>query len=303
MRPARVAVTGAGGFIGRALVSRLAAVGVGLRLHAGPPGAPGPDDAARFDITDASAVEAFVQGVECVVHLAGPPDIRASVAAPWACLHAHVTGTALVAAAAARGGAALVYVSSAAARGVAGLGPTPPYVAAKRAAEAIVRAYADVVPALIVRPANVYGPGAHPDTLIPELCRSAAAGEPVRPRVPAARVDPVHVDDVAAALMAAVERVRALPTAACLEIGSGRDLSAGEIAALVTRLAFGVADPAAGTHAGPIEAAALEARVALSWSPVVTLEAGVRALLSGSEIEPGRSRFDAREGSDSACGY
>ncbi|MBM4393727.1 MAG: NAD-dependent epimerase/dehydratase family protein [Deltaproteobacteria bacterium] len=68
----------------------------------------------------------------------------------------------------------------------------------------MIRAYAPHVPALIVRPANVYGPGGHPTTLIPELMAQARAGAPVRPRDPEAFVEPVHVDDVALALCAAL---------------------------------------------------------------------------------------------------
>ena len=294
MNTRRVAVTGAGGFIGRALVARLAENGRALRLHAGPPGAPGPADAARFAIDDAAAVRAFVRSVDCVVHLAGHPDIRASVNAPQACLRAHVTGTALVAAAAAECGAALVYVSSAAARapeaGERPVRPTTPYAAAKRAGEAIVRAYAGVVPVLILRPANVYGVGAHRETLIAELCRAAAFGAPVAARVPSAPVEPIHVDDVAAALAQAVDRVASLASGDCLELGPGGVLTAGDVAARVARLARAPDEEA--PEPSPIGTEALRARRALGWTPTVTLDAGLRALVRAERTGSGPAGLD-----------
>ena len=295
-----VAIAGAGGFLGRALLRRLAAAGVELRLHAGPPGcldAAALPGAVAFAIDDGVAVAGFLRGLgpkDCVVHLAGPPDIRASVRDPAQCLRDHISGTAAVLAAAAAAGCAVVHVSSDAVYGAGRwarfqsevpeetpLQPESPYAAAKRAAEEVVRAYATVLPGLILRPANVYGPGAHPTTLIPELVGQALAGSPVRARQPEAPFDPIHVDDVSAALESAIRRVRTLPSGIAIDVGSGGWVRAGDLALRIARLAQGGSpEPAP----GPGEARGRRASSLLGFTPAVGLDAGLVGCLTAASV-------------------
>ena len=286
MKAALVAITGAGGFIGRALTRRLTARHGSLRLHAGPPGAPGPSEAARFAIDDTAAVAAFVAGARCVVHLAGPPDTRAAL--PARTLREHIAGTAAVLAAAAEAGSSVIYVSSATVHGAGeDTDESPPsaYAAAKRAAEGIVRAYRGLVPSLILRPANVYGPGAHASTLIPELIARALSGEPVVARHPTARIDPIYVDDVAAALEAALAHVGRAPSAAVVEVGSGRHPTAGALAERIAWLSGRTPTaPPPEPDRAPGGSDALP-----GWAPRVGLDAGLRQTIDAARHEEARA--------------
>lgn len=75
------------------------------------------------------------------------------------------------------------------------------YAASKRAGEQAVRQHKAKLPAVILRPPAVYGPG-DPETL--RIFQMAARGFVPAPMVPNARASLVHVDDVAGAVMAAL---------------------------------------------------------------------------------------------------
>ncbi|HWB51554.1 MAG TPA: NAD-dependent epimerase/dehydratase family protein [Stellaceae bacterium] len=168
---ARILVTGAGGFVGRALTPALAARGheVVAALRRAGSAAPGIATRVIGDIDAATDWVAALSGVEAVIHLAqrahAGPDPAALAAEPPA-------AAALTRALAAAGGRRLVLVSSAKALGEA----TPPgrpfrpddaprpedaYGRAKLASErAAAQAAREAgVELVIVRPPLVYGPG------------------------------------------------------------------------------------------------------------------------------------------------
>lgn len=96
-RPGKVLVTGAGGFIGRALCARLAAAGV---ERVGAVRAQAPGDTDRGDIValgDFAAADwaHVLRGVDTVVHLAGRAPVRhardASEPTPFVVANVHVT--------------------------------------------------------------------------------------------------------------------------------------------------------------------------------------------------------------------
>jgi nucleoside-diphosphate-sugar epimerase len=169
-----VLVTGASGFLGGALVSRLLADGSRVRILVR-----SPDKASVLadrgvevvvgDITDSDAVDAALDGVGVVFHLAGrlqvpgnDPDIYRST---------HVDGTQLMIEHAQTQPrlTRFVHCSTTGVLGVTGdrpaaedapLAPTNLYEASKALAELRVRAaHRRGLPAVIVRPGLVYGPG------------------------------------------------------------------------------------------------------------------------------------------------
>jgi len=191
-------VTGASGFIGRRV---LAAVPPGhyqrvIALSRAPHADSSTVTWVRGGLRESDSWSRYLSADTIVLHLAA----ATGAASAEANRIVNVEGTeALVRAARERGARGLIFVSSIAAR----FKPDRhyPYAAAKRAAEKAVAIGG--VPHLIVRPAVVLGPGA------PILARlRSLAGGPVILAIGggSAKVQPVHVDDLARALLALADR-------------------------------------------------------------------------------------------------
>lgn len=187
-----LAVTGATGFVGQALLDRAAADGIAVRALARRP------QVARKgvewvlgDLQDRSALAALLSGAEAVVHVAGvvnAPD-------PAGFEAANITGTlSVIEAALAAGVQRLVHVSSLSAREP----ELSVYGASKARAEKLVRASG--LDWTIVRPSGIYGPR---DVDYFEMFRLARWGVmPVPPKEGRASI--IHVDDLARLLLALV---------------------------------------------------------------------------------------------------
>jgi nucleoside-diphosphate-sugar epimerase len=174
MRSMTALVTGATGFLGVRLVSRLLSDRQAVRVLARSEQKARPlaDAGAELivgDITDEAAVARAVNGVEVVYHLAGrllEPGVPADVYR-----RTHVGGTQLLLDRCRRSPAVhrFVHVSTTGVLGATGvrpadesapLRPTNVYEATKAEAElAVRRASRDWLPAVIARPGLVYGPG------------------------------------------------------------------------------------------------------------------------------------------------
>lgn len=212
-----ILVTGGGGFVGAWIIRRLAAQGEGVRVFDARDDrrlvreiAGGIDlDWRVGDIADGEAVAAAAEGCRAVIHLAAILT-PACAADPVRGAMIDLVGTLHVFEAAKRHGIGrVVYMSSA---GVFGPGdganprPTTHYGAYKLACEGCARAYAerDGTASVGFRPFIVYGPGREVGlTAGPSLaCRAAARGEAYT--IPyAGEADLIHVEDVAAAFVAA----------------------------------------------------------------------------------------------------
>lgn len=200
---ARVFVTGASGFIGRALCERLSRDGFEVR------GVDVAADPARGvvagDVSAPGAWQEHAAGCDLVVHTAAIVSMRGTD--PGTVWRVNALGTKHVLDAAIRGGAArVVHLSSVTVFGFAfpdGVDETyptepngVPYVDTKIAGEALVlRAHAaGEVAAAIVRPGDVYGPGSRPWTLLP--VEEIAARRLVLPARGRGIFSPVFIDDL-----------------------------------------------------------------------------------------------------------
>jgi nucleoside-diphosphate-sugar epimerase len=179
-----LAITGATGFVGSAVLNAALGQGHQVRALARRDQAPrGGVEWVRGDLADESALAALVAGADAVIHVAGltnTPD-------PAEFETANVTGTANVLAAMAAGGTRrLVFVSSLAAR----MPALSAYGASKARAEALVEGSA--LDWTTVRPPAVYGPR---DIDMLDLFRAAKWG--VVPLPPGGATSIIHADDLA----------------------------------------------------------------------------------------------------------
>jgi nucleoside-diphosphate-sugar epimerase len=306
-----ILVTGAGGFIGSHVVHSLTATGHQVRAHLGPPGfAPthplGSDvETISCPIDDRGAVERMVQGVACVVHLAGPPSVAASFREPGEFARAHVLGTAHVLDACLKHGVTrLVYGSSAEVYGrqpampvgeEAPPVPRSPYAAFKLAAEDMARARASsALTAVILRFFSVYGPGMSRHSLIHQVFQQARDTTSVMVHNPAVVRDFIHISDVADAVATACQAPVPEPYLK-LNVGSGIGTSVREFAGRVLRL-FGkpprvgsVAEASDRPEDMDIMTLIADRRAierTFGWRPKLDLEAGLASIAQGLGAMP-----------------
>ena len=161
----RVLVTGASGFVGRALVEELRHGGRAYEVH--------PLERRDADLADEGVAEQAIAetGPDVVVHSAARIGIARCEDEPLLALRSNVLATALVARAATRHGARLVYLSTADVYEPASL-----YALTKLWGEQVARQYAPQR-FVTLRLANPYGPGSK--GALPTMLTQAAEGEPV----------------------------------------------------------------------------------------------------------------------------
>jgi nucleoside-diphosphate-sugar epimerase len=295
----RVLVTGAGGFMGPAVVRGLLDTGMEVRALLGAPGQsvgslPAAVSTALAEITDEAGLAGLVAGVEIVVHMAGFGSVEASFENPVECVRTHVAGTAAALHASLKAGVRrFIYVSSAevygrtrahAAHEDLPLRPRSPYGAAKAGAEHLVAAFARSfdLPCLILRPFSVYGPGISIRSVVGSILRMARAGDSVSLNEPGVVRDFLYAADVADALSRAIsvdfEGVLAV------NLGTGRGTSLRELVETIARIVgrrLEVRQRQGAGRRGKSEIHRLVASVAraeriLGWRARTSLENGLR---------------------------
>ncbi|HET7224192.1 MAG TPA: NAD(P)-dependent oxidoreductase, partial [Candidatus Eisenbacteria bacterium] len=303
--PAASVVTGAAGFIGRALTRRLAG-----------PGRPviaidrvawnAPDGVAAHVVNDDAGLAAILAGVRVggVFALAGGRMAQGGLAAHLIVNLVPLAG--LLEAVAPAEGVRVVFASSGE---VYGSAPAPfdesapavprtPYGLAKLACEELGLSWARSGAGrfAVARLAVVYGPGQRGDMFVPSLVRALARGERFEMSPGEQIRDFVYVDDVVDALLALAATDAA--SGACWNVGSGSGVRLDQVAALAcaahAELAgtAGAADVVRGARAyRPNEVMdyrfdSSRFRALTGWSARVPLAQGLRRTLEWAMMEP-----------------
>ncbi len=208
MTSTKILLTGGTGFLGSHVAEMLCERGSAVRATVRPTSDtrwldPLQLELVEADLADPPGLAAALEGVSAVVHVGGLT--RATDAAAYE--HVNVAGTAALAAAAGAAGVErFVYVSSLAARGPDDMpGPVSDYGRSKHGGEARLAELAaagKTPPSIrVLRPAGIYGPR---DTDLLTLFQMAARGFLVLPSSQG-RLQPVHVRDVASAVLRALD--------------------------------------------------------------------------------------------------
>lgn len=162
--------------------------------------------------------------------------------------------------------------------------PTTPYGVSKLAAthlvEALVRCGA--LPAVVLRPTVVYGPGQNGTMLVPTLLRALLSGTRFRMSAGEQTRDYVYVDDVVSAIVCAL--TTPVRPVAPLSVSAGAPVRIRDVALTVARIVGDGAEKLIEFGAEPYRAGEpmaywadnAAARAALGWAPVVSLEEGLR---------------------------
>lgn len=200
----RLVVTGGAGFLGSHFIRSWLAwqpdgqvTNVDALTYAGSPARLA--DVARSaryrfcqaDVSDGQAIGPLLEGCDTVVHFAAETHVDRSIvdAAPF--LRTNIEGTyVLLQQARAHGVKRFIHIStdevygpvlSGAVDERAPLSPRSPYAASKAAADLLVQAYRDTygLPAIVVRPTNIFGPWQLPEKFIPLCITNGCEGLPV----------------------------------------------------------------------------------------------------------------------------
>ncbi len=302
----RVVVTGAGGFIGSHLVEALVREGARVRalvrytsssqrghLDRVPRGVLGDVEVMLGNVEDGACVSKLVRAADVVFHLAALIGIPYSYVAPHQYVATNVSGTLNVLEAAREHGARVVHTSTSETYGSARYAPIDeahpltgqsPYSATKIGADKLAESYflSFGTPVATIRPFNTYGPRQSSRAFIPSVMKQLAAGRDVV-RVGSTRPkrDLNFVEDTVAGFLAIGASDRALGHV--INVGSGRTISMGELAALIFTITGKPArletdDARVRPDASEVELLLADNRKAkdlVGYEPRVTLEEGL----------------------------
>jgi UDP-glucose 4-epimerase len=247
----RVLVTGAGGYLGRAVVAAARAAGYEpvAMVHSAGTEVPGASEIRVADLVDQGSLWRAVQGMDVVCHLAGLTRARESIAQPLRYFRVNTGGTVALLEAMARAEISrLVFASTGAIYGTPDrqpmdeelrAAPPHPYASSKYAAELAIEAQAQTgeLGAVILRLPNVAG-GVDPDPtrLVPRALSAAGHGVLEVNGYGTAVRDYLHIADAADAFVKCLEHVPEPSAVSRYNIGSGRGTTVLEVAAAVERV-------------------------------------------------------------------
>jgi dTDP-glucose 4,6-dehydratase len=301
----RVLVTGAGGFIGSHLTERLAQSGASTRalVHYNAQGAAGWLDQSSVrndvevlagDIADRDSVRQAMKDVEVVFHLAALIAIPYSYHAPASYVRTNIEGTLnILQAARELDVERVVHTSTSEVYGTARFVPITeehplqgqsPYSASKIGADKLVEAFhlSFGVPVVTVRPFNTFGPRQSARAVIPTIIMQCLTGTTVRLGSLHPTRDLNYVSNTVEGFLQAASVSEA--TGKTINLGSGREISIGELAKTIARLVnqdVKIEQDEQRIRPGGSEVERLLAdntlaQTILGWKPAVSLEEGLQ---------------------------
>jgi len=307
-RGKRVLVTGAGGFIGSHLTERLAALGAKVRalVHYNAMGSCGWLDESPVlkdievvagEIRDRDSVRQVMQDVQIVFHLAALIGIPYSYRAPLSYVHTNVEGTVNVLQVSREFGVErVVHTSTSEAYGTAQYVPIDeahplqgqsPYSASKIAADKLAEAFylSFDVPVVTVRPFNTFGPRQSARAIIPAIITQCLKGEDLRLGNLYPTRDLNYVSNIVEGFALAASVPEAIGQT--INLGSGREISIGDLAKLIARLigrsvSIECEEERVRPEKSEVERLVADstlARKLLNWKPTVDLEEGLKRTL------------------------
>ena len=309
--PERVLVTGAGGFIGSHLVEHLVREGRQVRafvhynalnswghLERLPADVMASVEVTPGDLGDSFMVDQAVRDCDTVFHLGALIGIPYSYIAPAAYVTTNITGTLNVLQACRRHEVRrLVHTSTSEVYGTAQYVPIDeahplvgqsPYSATKIAADKLAESFwrSFATPVVIVRPFNTYGPRQSARAVIPTIITQALAGSELKLGSTDTVRDLTYVEDTAAGFAAAARAADV--EGEIINLGTGEAVTIGElverVSSIVGRPLQLQIDPArvrpAASEVGRLISNNARARTLLSWTPKVTLDAGLAQTVS-----------------------
>ncbi|MDD5297431.1 MAG: NAD-dependent 4,6-dehydratase LegB [Rhodocyclaceae bacterium] len=319
----KVLVTGAGGFIGSHLVERLVRDGAEVRaflhynsrndwglLELASKDVMAHVEVVTGDIQDPFSVSAAVKGCRTVYHLSSLIAIPYSYVAPQNYVTTNVLGAVNVMQACREHGVdKVVHTSTSECYGTAQYVPIDekhplqgqsPYSASKIGADMIAESYwrSFGLPVAIVRPFNTFGPRQSARAVIPTIISQALAGKDIRLGSLTPTRDLNYVEDTVEGFV----RVAQAPesTGQVLNIGSGREISIGDLAQLILKMTGSDARILADESRMRPEKSEVErllcnaekAHRLVGWQPRFTLEQGLEQTISWVRDNMNRFKTD-----------
>jgi UDP-glucose 4-epimerase len=230
----KVLVTGAQGLIGRTVVASLAGAH-DVWATSRTPELPAPGvNSVTIDLAAPTFLAALPNGIDTIVHLAQSPHYAAFPDRALDVFQVNVQSTALLLDWGRRHGLRRFILASAG--GVETPSPSGGhlsyYLGSKRSAELLAAAYRDQFAVVTLRFHFVYGRGQRPTMLVPRLVAAVRARQPIQLAGPdGIHVSPTHVDDAAAAVVAAA----ALEESVTIEVAGPESLSLRQIGECIGR--------------------------------------------------------------------
>lgn len=253
----KVLVTGAGGFIGSHLTEKLVTLGAETRamVHYNALSGYGWLDSSSFkneiqiiagDISDRDSVSEAVKGCDIVFHLAALIAIPYSYQAPYSYVRTNIEGTLnILQACRANNVGRVLHTSTSEVYGTARYAPIDekhplqgqsPYSATKIGADKLAEAFylSFEIPVVTVRPFNTFGPRQSARAVIPTIITQCLNNRVVRLGNLRPTRDLNFVANTVEGFLMAASAEGAVGKS--INFGSGREISIGDLAALIARL-------------------------------------------------------------------